>query len=293
MSPPSGIVLIDKPPDITSFQALNTLKTRLGTGKVGHTGTLDRFATGLLVACTGKFTKLVPYITGQDKEYEAVFRFGEETDTLDPEGSVTHRMALPSIESINHSIARFTGTIMQTPPMYSAVHIEGKRAYHLARQGQDVDIPAREVTVHSITITNWVPPDLHCRIRCSKGTYIRSLGSDIAEEAGSCAYTIALRRTRIGTFSVESARKPDDFTPRDDLITGKACFEHLSGIGITEVRQEHTRHIAGGGKLKDTLFTSPPKNDGVFALFNESNAFLALAEKKGDAFRYVFVMNVP
>lgn len=291
MNLPSGIVLIDKPQDITSFQALDTVKKKLGTGKVGHTGTLDRFASGLLVVCTGKFTKLAPYITGQDKEYEAVFRFGEETDTLDPEGGVTRRMPLPETEKINRSIGRFTGTIMQKPPKFSAVHIGGKRAYRLARQGQDVDIPAREVRVNSITVTDWTPPDLACRIVCSKGTYIRSLGADIAADAGSCAFTAALRRTRVGSFSVSSARAPEHFSPEQDLITGKACFDPLPDIGIAEVRREYSRHIGAGKPLTDSLFTSPPEGEGILALFDDAGTFLALTEKKAGTIRYIFVMN--
>lgn len=291
MSIPSGIVLIDKPPGITSFQALSSIKKQLNTGKVGHAGTLDKFASGLLVVCTGKFTKLTSYITNQDKEYKARFRFGEETETLDPEGAVKRRMPVPGIEDITRALDRFTGTMIQKPPAFSAVHIGGKRAYHLARQGKEVDIPGRNITVYGIEVSDWQPPDLSCTITCSKGTYIRSLARDIGSEAGSCAYTAQLRRTRIGSYTVDSAVPPDHFQCARDLMTTKKCFECLPMIGTAEIRNTYTRHISEGRQLEASCFKAPPENEGLLAVCDESGDFLALVEKKKDKFRYVFVMS--
>jgi len=291
LSIPSGIVLIDKPPGITSFQALSIIKKRLNTGKVGHTGTLDRFASGLLIACVGKFTRLASRITGLDKEYYARFFFGEETDTLDPEGTVQKHMPVPELKTITSAVSSFIGTQQQIPPLYSAVHVGGERAYRLARRGTDVELPPREVRIEEIRIIQWQPPELQCIVRCSKGTYIRSLARDIGMQAGSCAYTSELRRTKIGSISVEGAVNPDDFTPERDLITGRSCFEYLPMIGTSEIYADFRAHIAQGRQPEDRWFIHPPEGVGPWAVFDETGTFLALIEKKDGILRYNFVMS--
>lgn len=291
MSFPSGIVLLDKPPDITSFQSLHTIKERLGTGKVGHTGALDRFASGLLIACTGRFTRLASQITGMDKEYEAVIRFGEETDTLDPEGRVVNRRDVPDLDAIHAALPDFIGTLRQKPPIYSAVHLDGTRAHRLARRGAAPDMPEREVTVHDFTVTSWNPPDLGCVVRCSKGTYIRSLARDLGSAAGSCAYVVHLRREKIGTFEVAQAVSPEHFDPEKHLVTGKACFLNIPGTVVKEINPKYTTSVRQGRPIETAWFRTPPEGNGNIALFDDEDTFLALAEKSGDAFRYIFVMS--
>jgi len=291
LSIPSGIVLIDKPPGITSFQALKTIKTRLNTGKVGHTGTLDRFASGLLIACVGSFTKLSSYITGMNKEYDALFYFGQETDTLDPEGKIVREMPVPDINSIQPLADTFIGTIKQKPPAFSAVHVAGKRAYNLARKGTDVDLPEREVNIQSIEITDWTPPELHCTVVCSKGTYIRSLARDMGRAAGSCAYTKALRRTKIGAFSVSRAVDIESFVGEQTLVTGRKCFELLPMIDIVEAKPESIPLIAVGKPLDTSFFVSPPRHDGLWAVFDGPDTFIALIYKNGAHFKYEFVVS--
>jgi tRNA pseudouridine55 synthase len=218
-----GIILLAKQSGISSFSSLWQIKNALGTKKIGHTGTLDTFAEGLLVALAGRLTRLAPYITNCDKEYEALVEFGSETDTLDPDGIIIRQAELPSCAMIVSTFDRFTGNIMQSPPAYSALHIDGQRASDLMRKGAAVTLPPRPVSVHSITVLYALAPDggqidihnpasadftvsrIALRISCSKGTYIRSLARDIALSAGSCSHLAALRRTRIGPFSLESA----------------------------------------------------------------------------------------
>ena len=212
-----GIILLAKQPGITSFSSLWQIKNALGTKKIGHTGTLDTFAEGLLVVLAGRYTRLVPYITDCSKEYLACLSFGRETDTLDPDGIVIREAELPRFSAINDVIPSFRGSILQKPPAYSAVHIDGQRASDRKRKGEAFDIPSREITIDSLEICSATAPDgfaaddsslvssMIIRVVCSKGTYIRSLARDIAQAAGSVCHLSALRRTVIGPFRLEDA----------------------------------------------------------------------------------------
>ncbi len=211
------IIPFAKPSGITSFTSLWQVKHALGTKKVGHTGTLDSFADGLLVLLSGKLTKLVPYITDFDKTYRVLFYFGKETDTLDPEGTVIAEKPLPVYADFIAAIRQLTGTIEQVPPVYSAVKQAGERLSDRIRRGEAVTVLPRTVTVYSIGIeeifyaseadtgaVQKVYGAVLC-VRCSKGTYIRSLVRDIAHRCGSAAYVYALRRTAVGPFTLEQA----------------------------------------------------------------------------------------
>lgn len=217
----SGILPYAKKSGLTSFSSLGCIKKALHTKKVGHTGTLDSFAEGLLVVLTGSLTRLVPFFTLFDKTYEAVISFGEETDTLDPSGSVIRSAPLPDSADFEKSLSAFCGTIMQSPPAYSAIHVNGKRASELAREGRLESLPERSVTVFKneilemrLTTENKVR---YARVlfHVSKGTYIRSLARDIALNCNSAAHLIGLKRTKVGCFSLENAaffEKLEDFT---------------------------------------------------------------------------------
>lgn len=205
------IVLLAKRPGGTSFSSLYTVKRAFKTGKVGHTGTLDSFAQGLLVICTGSLTRLAGHITQFSKTYEAVIRFGTETDTLEHTGTAVRTAPLPNLVDFEAAIARFTGPLMQKPPAFSAIHVNGKRSSDLARQGIAAEIPARKITVHRAALLD-VATDrenlvcaAHVLFEVSKGTYIRSLARDIAVGCGSAAHLTALSRTKVGAFSVEDA----------------------------------------------------------------------------------------
>lgn len=206
----SSLLIVRKPTGVTSFSSLYPVKKTIDK-KVGHAGTLDRFAEGLMIVLTGSFTRLNPLFSGLDKRYEATIHFGIETSTLDPEGNIVATGPIPSIETVERVLAGdFSGSIDQVPPSYSAIHIGGKRAYRLACSGEDVEIPARVVRIHETRILAWDPPFLRLEVQCSKGTYIRSLARDIAIRCDTRAHLAALRRTAIGPYRLEEAVDPGD-----------------------------------------------------------------------------------
>jgi len=211
MNSEDSIVLLAKQSGRTSFGSLKNVKKALNTNKVGHTGTLDSFAEGLLVVCTGHFTKLCAQITAFDKTYEAVIHFGKETETGEYTGDVIREAPLPTEEAFRQAVEKWTGDIMQKPPAFSAIHIDGKRASELAREGKSVEIPPRPVTVFSSKVKEikfseeGLVEYALIEFSVSKGTYIRSLARDIAESCGSAAYLTGLYRTKLGNFSIEDA----------------------------------------------------------------------------------------
>jgi tRNA pseudouridine55 synthase len=202
---PSGILLLNKAPGITSFQSLDGIKKIFATPKVGHAGTLDKFASGLLLVLVGRAVKLTPWFSGCDKHYEGIIQFGVETDTLDPEGALVARGAIPSREALEGVLPRFRGDILQAPPAYSAIRLGGKRASRLARAGEPVEMEKRPVTVYALDLLSYEPPLASVHVHCSKGTYIRSLARDIALAAGSRAHLRALTRTQAAGFRLSQA----------------------------------------------------------------------------------------
>ncbi len=284
---PPGLVLIDKPAGITSFRTLETLKHRLGTRKVGHTGTLDPFATGLLAALTGAFTRLCPLFMDLDKSYEAELTFGATTDTLDPDGEITAEGDPPGPEEIQKAIPRFVGRIEQVPPAFSAVNLEGRRAHQLARRGEQPRLSAREVTVHAIRLLGYDPPRLRLQVDCSKGTYIRSLARDLAEACGSCAFVSRLRRLRLGDFRVEEAVEPERFDPEAHVQPAARFVPRLgtAGVRVVGVRPGVAARIASGGPPSEELFTEGLSGEGVYAAL-DGERLLALLERRQGRLRY-------
>jgi tRNA pseudouridine55 synthase len=202
---PSGLILLHKQSGLTSFDALRGIKRVLGTGKVGHTGTLDKFAEGLLLVLAGRALKLSKWFTHCDKQYEGIICFGAETDTLDPEGAVIANAPLPSREAVESALAQFCGGIEQAPPAYSAIHINGERASALVRRGDAPEMKKRPVTIYRLELRSWEPPYAKIFVHCSGGTYIRSLARDIALAVESRAYLTALLRTQVAGFKLENA----------------------------------------------------------------------------------------
>ena len=202
----SGILLIDKPAGLSSFEVVRRVRQALKVRKVGHGGTLDPFATGLLLLCLGEATKLVPFLMPEPKTYRAVVKLGEETDTQDPTGKVVARIDnLPGPEEIYGAAARFLGEIEQIPPMYSALHHQGERLYRLARRGETVAVPPRKVTIYELQIEEVALPLVTMTVTCSPGTYIRTLAADLGRDLGCGAHLAALRRLAVGPFKVEEA----------------------------------------------------------------------------------------
>ena len=212
------IVLVDKPAGISSFGVVARVRRYLTSHaghkvKVGHCGTLDPFATGLLILVSGKFTKRAGEFSGLDKTYQATICLGAESTTGDPEGEITEVSDTMSvIEQVEDVLNKFVGEIEQTPPVYSAIKINGQRAYKLARSGQAVDMPTRRVKIYDIKLINHNYPYLTIETKVSSGTYIRSLAIDIGKELGVGAYTVRLRRLSVGDYSVDDAHGLDDFT---------------------------------------------------------------------------------
>ncbi|MCX6728908.1 MAG: tRNA pseudouridine(55) synthase TruB [Candidatus Saccharibacteria bacterium] len=212
-----GTILIDKPAGMTSFGVVARIRRVLTEKqgkkvKVGHTGTLDPFATGLLILVVGKECKNAGKYSKLDKTYEATIRLGQTSTTGDPEGEITEVSGVkPSQAKIESTLKKFTGEITQKPPIYSAIKIGGRRAYKLARAGEEIEMPKRQVTVYSLEIVNYSYPVIKIKTRVSSGTYIRSLAEDIGRSLEVGAYCTQLRRTEIDKWNVDEAQQLSDF----------------------------------------------------------------------------------
>lgn len=217
----NGIILINKPANMTSFGVVARVRRRLSElagkkVKVGHTGTLDPFATGLMIIVVGDYCKRAGEFSKLDKTYEATVRLGEVSSTGDPEGELTPVSdRQPTLSEVEAALTGFRGPINQTPPSFSAIKINGVRAYKLARQGEVVEMPSRQVTVYSLEVNSYNYPELGIRCRVSSGTYIRTLAQDIGEVLGTGAYTTQLRRTSVAQWQVTDALAlTEDTTPQ-------------------------------------------------------------------------------
>ncbi len=254
----SGILLLDKTTGSSSARALYPVKRRFPRRKVGHTGTLDPFASGLMVVLVGQATRLSRFFLKLDKRYTGIVFFGSETDTLDRLGSVVATGGVPPREIIEEEARRFVGTTEQVPPSYSALKVGGKRAYALARAGEEVTLSPRSILVHELTITpiedtprQKAPPPNRYRmaVHCESGTYIRSLARDIGRAAGSYAYLEELRRDRVGPFSVADAFLPeamDAHTDEELLLPIPDAIRRLGTIPVVSVTAEEARNLRGG-----------------------------------------------
>ncbi|MFV0444291.1 MAG: tRNA pseudouridine(55) synthase TruB [Planctomycetaceae bacterium] len=233
-----GLLNLDKPAGLTSRDAVNRVQRLVRPEKLGHAGTLDPIATGVLLICLGKATRLVPYLHAFTKTYRAEFLLGctSVTDDIESEPQTIVDAPIPTHDDVLAVLPRFTGRIMQTPPAHSAVKIQGRRAYQLARRGQAVDITPREVEIHQLQLLNFTATTMQLEIECGSGTYIRSLGRDLGRALGTGAVMSALRRTRIGPFSVETAINPTQLTPEQlqtSLIPARAALSDLPQCTVT------------------------------------------------------------
>ncbi len=220
----TGILLVDKPEGVTSAQVVARVKRALGGARVGHAGTLDPFATGLLICLSGDATRLSRFALAGIKEYEGVIRLGIVTDTDDRTGTVLREVtALPSVEEVQRAVAPLTGVIQQVPPQISAVKVDGERAYRRARAGEELTLKSRTVEVQQFSVRMLTPSEIAFQVRCTPGTYIRSLARDLGESLGCGAHVQSLRRTRSGSFAVHEAValesvSPDALLPIDRLF---------------------------------------------------------------------------
>lgn len=317
----SGILLLSKQSGETSFASLSAVKKSLGTKKVGHTGTLDSFADGLLVVMTGHLTKLVSHITNFDKTYLALVEFGTQTDTLDPTGNVVSTGKIPDEEEVRLALQKFKGPIDQVPPEFSALHVNGKRASDLMRSGENVELPARKITVYSIILLDFFEKYALIEVKCSKGTYIRSLARDIARECGTVAHLKALRRTSVGPFLLKNAagcEQLPDFTmasllgsekkepadrKNDPLFAEKIkkcvypmTFEiaELCGFSPVILSDAYCQDFASGRFLRRESFyyqlNEKTEESKELAVFYPDLTFAGVVKKDGKKFNYGFVI---
>lgn len=243
----NGLIVIDKPTGMTSRDAVDRAQAWFPRRtKIGHTGTLDPLATGVLVVCIGKATRLAHYVQAMDKTYRTTWMFGGRSDTDDADGTIVPVAGLSPIDEtvIREALEPFLGAIAQKPPAYSAVKIDGKRAHDLARRGQEVEIRPRSVTIYEIDVLRYCWPELDLEIRCGKGTYIRSLARDLGEKLGCGAYVEKLRRTRVGPFSVENAVSLDiDPSAVDNrLLPVCAAVSQIPSIRLTPAEVDTLEH---------------------------------------------------
>ena len=294
-----AVLVIDKPVGISSFDVVRRVKRELhrlwGTAamrglKIGHGGTLDPLASGVLPICLGEGTKLAPFLLDADKEYEAGVDFGVETDTLDATGTVTRRLAAGELEGrgldadrLRAAItAQFVGPIAQVPPMHSALKHEGRALYRYAREGVEIDRAARPVTIHAFELGSWEPPGrASFRIRCTKGTYVRVLAADLGRALGTGAHLHSLRRTRSGPFGLDRAITLDAL---GDLVGARAPLplvplaEALAHLPALSVPADVALALTQGKRLAPEALGAPSELAGPFRVLREDGSLLAVAE---------------
>lgn len=266
-----GILFIDKEKGWTSRDVVNFISHQFQTKKVGHVGTLDPFATGLLIVLVGKATKIAPYLEAQEKEYEATLLLGADTDTLDLEGEVVLEKEVPdlSLEAIEETLHTFKGTIEQVVPKYSAVKYKGKALYRYAFANEKTPEISRKITIHDIHFMSYVDHQLSFSVHCSKGTYIRQLGQDIAHALSTCGHLTSLRRTKIGAVSVFDAKKVKEIEA-SDFISIKEALSFLP----TEVVDETTKKDIINGKTIRLL-----RKEDILLTLDENGDVLSILEK--------------
>lgn len=275
---PDGLLLVDKPAGVSSHDVVNVARRALGERRVGHAGTLDPFATGLLVVLAGRATRLIPHVSGDPKVYEATIRFGAETDTEDLLGAVVREAPPPDEAAVRGAMPALTGWLDQVPPAYSAKRVQGRRAYDLAREGRAVALAPARVRVDRWELLAWRSGDAveaDVRITCGGGTYVRSLARDLARLTGSAAHLSALRRTRSGAFAVADAASLDALGAGTVVL--RPALDALPEHPVQRLDESDVRRVLGGIQVPATVA-------GTWgALTSDATGLLvALAERTGE-----------
>jgi len=294
-----GFFAIDKPAGPTSHDIVAAVRRRVGRGvKIGHAGTLDPFARGVLVVCAGPATRLADYVQAQPKRYRAVIRLGATSTTDDPDGEVTptpaglglpsgadqHGLAAPlggprpGEAEVRRAVAGFVGEIEQVPCSHSAVHVDGQRAYKLARAGKEVALPSRPVVIHAIDVLRWDWPILELDVRCGSGTYIRALARDIGSALKVGGYCQVLTRTAVGVFELTRAVAPDALDPARDLLPPTLALGDMPRLVINASQRARLRN----GNLID--LPEPAVGDEV-ALLDGDGHLLAIAQPRANGWK--------
>lgn len=273
----SGVLAVEKGPGVTSFQVVAHVRRLLRAPKVGHGGTLDPDATGLLPILVGEGTKLTPYLASLDKEYVARVRLGITSDTQDASGKVLTTCPVPPFDAaaVTAALARFVGEIDQIPPMFSALHHEGRRLYELAREGAEVERKPRRVTVHAITLEDLALPELTIRVRCGKGTYVRTVAADLGEALGTGAVLAHLVRSRVGPYRLEEAvpwialrDARDGATLWPALLPLDTALAELSALTLDATQSRAFRH--------GQAVPAPPALTGLARVYGDDGSLLGV-----------------
>lgn len=246
----SGVIVVDKPVGLTSHEVVQIIRRGTGIRRAGHTGTLDPRASGVLVILVGPAVRLSEYVSASDKRYQAIIRLGTTTDTYDADGTVTKSADVDiTEEKFNEVLQTFVGEIEQVPPPYSAVKVQGKKAYEMAREGEEVELAPRIINVYSLELLEWTPPEAVIDVYCSSGTYVRSLANDLGEKLGCGASLTGLRRTKSGRFTLRDAvamrKLRDSFldgTWYQYLIPAAEALSDWKAVELTHEQVEAIRH---------------------------------------------------
>ena len=277
-----GLVIVDKPGGLTSHDVVARIRRLAGTRRVGHAGTLDPMATGVLVVGVEKATRLLGYLTLTQKQYDATIRLGQSSSTDDAEGELTKTASAKDVsaEALNKAVAELTGEIQQVPPAVSAIKVDGQRAYKLTRAGAAPELKPRPVTVYEFTVTDVRPAgdllDVDATVRCSSGTYIRALARDLGRKLGTGGHLTALRRTRVGGYGLDTARTLDQLAERFEVMP--LAEAAAAAFGRRDLSADEARRLAHGGRLAATGIAGP------MAAFAPDGSLVALlAEQDGQA----------
>ena len=242
----NAVILVDKGEGITSFDCLGRIKRNINI-KTGHCGTLDKFAHGLMIVLCGSFTHLVPVFMGMDKTYEALIEFGKMTVTLDPEGEVIENAAIPDEATVRKAVEELVGPQIQIPPAYSAIHVNGKRSYQMARDGESgLELIGRKVNIYSADFISYEAPYLKVRLHVSKGTYIRAYARDLGHKCNSCAYVKELYRTQIGPFDISEAIRYDDESAMKNIGDSEELIKRIPGCFELELDETQAFKASNG-----------------------------------------------
>jgi tRNA pseudouridine55 synthase len=255
----SGILVVDKPVGLTSHDVVDVIRRGINIRRAGHTGTLDPRASGVLVILVGPAVRLSEFVSAADKRYQAILRLGGSTDTYDADGKFTKEAkpdaALDITESqFNEVLQRYVGEIEQTPPAYSAVKVHGRKAYEMAREGEEVDLTPRKIQVYHLEILEWAPPEVVIDVHCSSGTYVRSLANDVGNALGCGAYLVGLRRTKSGRFTLREAtplrKLQDAFTAGNWYQYLIPAAEALAEWPAVELSPDAVEEVKHGHRVK-------------------------------------------
>jgi tRNA pseudouridine55 synthase len=285
-----GILGVNKPPGMSSREAVDCVKRLVRPAKVGHAGTLDPLASGVLVICIGKATRLIEFVQQMPKRYRASFLLGRTSPTEDIEGEVTELVdpPVPGRDEIERACDRFVGTIEQRPPVFSALKVAGRRAYELARSGKAVELAPRPVTVYELTVVEYEYPRLTLDVRCGAGTYVRSLGRDLAESLGTGAVMSALVRTEIGPFHIDNAVEPRRID--EPVLRGALQPPQDALVGLPQVvLDEREIELVAQGRFMDRTDSESGITESLLVAVDEHSEMVAVLKRRDDGALWPYI----